>query len=934
MFLFFMPSALSDNFVDIYADNVGDGYGYNVSTIQLAENIFRVTNNDTNNDQSLKRLFNRLFFGATGANPNGVTNFQSMRVSNSTFRDKTFKYLRFDGNYGGAETGSWNLNLTLNDTSPVYTFGYLNVRAGSGYASGFQRDNATEDIYTWTYNDAGHDTLYTTDPIFFNPSSDLPIWWFRAVHSASGGRAGSTLVAWDSAVSSEGYVVWGDFSNGAGVNNGTLFSTSNLPTLLAINAIDDYTTIMYEQTDISNFTVSITNGTNTYNDVANTTLYATFNESLNGLWNLTFTHDDYNTRIYEDVNLTGASTYTGYLYSTHEHIVNSTYWINGDTWVDINAPDTTKDHLTTLSYNTYDVSYYKRWYISVDTNSTNNSNVSYVNSAILWAYKATQTSSAPNRWLRTRGYDPYNCVFNESSITYNNPPDCSFVNVAETTFNVLEYHDFDLAMTEKPKAVSISYYLDSSGNNGGTYYSSRSGLNPPYAVVNYSSNFTIAVVDELSGSPLDNATITVAKYDNASFNRTDYLGSETSFVYPFDAGIYDISVEVDGTLVSFSNYDLATQSNYLSVEIAPHYLNLSIYNWSSYPTLSLMNQTVDITITGADIEYFENTSNGSLEGYFNAGDYTLKLESTGYETNYYFFNLDGYTDMSTYMFEIGDCDDVDFTIQDIAGTVIEDAKLSFYKQINFTWVVVTEKYSDISGIATVCLDNEDYKLYVEKEGFATWVGEFTPTQSSYTISLAGVSGGTFSFQDIFGGISFYYTPTELNQFGLTNFSLTVSTINNNVQEFSITSLYDGVYYTTLVSGSLAGGQATIELPLDNSQRFFNVSLYIESVDNQTFNSIVYFQSFNFTPSNYSLLVLAEEWIGTEDGFTVTFLTYLFVIIILALLFSAGAPLFAGYGVGVFLIGTLAFVGLIPASMATVTCILLVGLMVVSSEGWL
>ena len=125
-----------------------------------------------------------------------------------------------------------------------------------------------------------------------------------------------------------------------------------------------------------------------------------------------------------------------------------------------------------------------------------------------------------------------------------------------------------------------------------------------------------------------------------------------------------------------------------------------------------------------------------------------------------------------------------------------------------------------------------------------------------------------------------------------------------------------------------------ELVLTNAQRFFNVSLYIESVDNQTWNETIYFQSFNFTPSNYSLLVLAEEWIGTEDAFTVTFLTYLFVVIILALLFSAGAPLFAGYGVGVFLIGTLAFVGLIPVAMATVTCILLVGLMVVSSEGWL
>ena len=95
----------------------------------------------------------------------------------------------------------------------------------------------------------------------------------------------------------------------------------------------------------------------------------------------------------------------------------------------------------------------------------------------------------------------------------------------------------------------------------------------PYTNMSYTSNFTIAVFDSVDGSAITTTPITI-NISNGIWSREDTLSGTNTITYPFDEGVYNISIIVEGNTQTHSNYDLSTQSNYLKEDFT-FYFNMT-----------------------------------------------------------------------------------------------------------------------------------------------------------------------------------------------------------------------------------------------------------------------------------------------------------------------------------------------------------------------
>ena len=411
----------------------------------------------------------------------------------------------------------------------------------------------------------------------------------------------------------------------------------------------------------------------------------------------------------------------------------------------------------------------------------------------------------------------------------------------------------------------------------------------------------------------DNQTNTLnTSYNNFSYNQQ-----------PFNwfVNVYNSSESVNSELRTF----------YLS-EMAGDSLNINIYNYTSE---QLLTQQVKVYLSGT----YYNNNHSTSSGNFNIsglpmGDYSVRLESEGFANQEYYVTIGSIPqNITAYMWLESECNYIDFTTQNMLGNSISGATLNFYKRFNLTWVVVSQKITDIVGIGMVCLDEYTYQIIVNAENYETWQGEsFNPTQSTYTIRMEEET--TIDFATSYG-VNFYHIPTTtwVNSGENYNFSLITNSGTGIINYFGLWSVYNGTNYSNIVSDSAAGGNVIITIPLNTTnQRYFNITYYFETINGEYFSFEDYYQTIDGSLDNNSLKQIIIDLKTEEDDFSILIITFFVLLLLGGLIRLAGANMMVSLGFMSLIFTIFILIDLINSLMGGVVVIMLILLMIVIGKG--
>jgi hypothetical protein len=344
-----------------------------------------------------------------------------------------------------------------------------------------------------------------------------------------------------------------------------------------------------------------------------------------------------------------------------------------------------------------------------------------------------------------------------------------------------------------------------------------------------SQSYTSPVLTNISTSFYLNATNTSIISDiNARFfyNYTEYTVTKTTSAdYGFKATVttpsvalgsqnfnftWNVSVnQTDGTQYNFS--ELRTQT------VSTAQINVTIRD--EIELYLINNETFNIYVINKG-RYYTTTTGYVLIGNLSAGVPYIEIENANYPRRGYYITIS--ENLTTYLTAYilrssPSTQEVVFTIQNSGLTKIEDAKMTFYRIVNMTYVEVGQIQTDYAGQTALTLDTtNEYRIVIEATGYPIKTLELRPIQTSYIITLQETGAG---FVNYFEGIAYTITPVNrtfnVSQ-NYTNFRLDIYSSNSDLEVFGLRT-FDHTYTcvpascATNVTGSPSGGSAVVQV---------------------------------------------------------------------------------------------------------------------------
>jgi len=741
-----------------------------------------------------------------------------------------------------------------------------------------------------------------------------------------------------------------------GDNNATrLYLAGFTDTFLILNALDNYTKYGYEQSNITNFTATLTNGTDTLIGTANGT-YAVIlgNATLNlsaSLWNITFSHTDYTNITYLNINLSDTNNYTGYMTQTHQHTNYSCSNCLKGTWIKQNAADT--NYYGEL----YQLIGYDGGYLQALWNyNFSNTNISDFSSLYMNLYIDTMPNGALSADCMFQNV--YNCDMNMATITYNvydtlncytntNAYNCNSLLASATWISINMYWASSNQHRREGKFKSFS----TTGAGKWANIAAWNHTNPairPYILMNYTSNFTIAVTDSVTGDPITTSDITI-NISNGAWSREDILSGTNTISYPFDEGIYNISITVEGVEQNHSNYDLSTESNFLTEEFT-FYFNVT--NCSSASTNIALNFTFkdeenqsainggltpDFTLSSDfyNTTYSEDLSGANTTNIYlclDPSDIEVTLEwpsfveyqptdtaAYGYARFYYFANSvisgDNTQDISLFNLEDSLSSETTFNMQKEGQNVAQGLiQVLRYYAAEQTSKVVAMKKTSSNGQATERVRQGDalYNILGYDENLALCYATPAAEELGSTLSIyCDISGVSSNYWPLW--LLYHYVSYDFAYNNATNVTtLTWAGVTGAPTEarFRVTKL-GGASETTICDEESSSTSGTLDCTLTDLDAIYNLEFIAKLTYGATTGYFILASEFLELKQNLSDLI-------GKDG---TFLA-IFIIGLLAFtgLFNpAAAVLLATLGVVI-----TSLMGLIPLGLGALVAIVLTG----------
>lgn len=380
------------------------------------------------------------------------------------------------------------------------------------------------------------------------------------------------------------------------------------------------------------------------------------------------------------------------------------------------------------------------------------------------------------------------------------------------------------------------------------------GVNVSYSstVQTTTGNASFSLIDGVY-----NATFTSATHAWYSqlITVTQQLQNETFYVYPINS----ILVRIYNLLTNALMVGTSVQGSFISA--------VSVFNLSTNNASILAETIIPST-------------------------YTIAVSSTGYTTREYFVTLTGGQNvvLNAYLSNSSTFADITFTLKDVITlNVLPNVEISVSKRINLSYVTIDQETTDIAGNAIFTLSQtESYRFTINTGGYQTKVFDLIPTLTAYTVTID--PSVTADWSTIYSSVYFTLLPSSLTiQPGITNFSIITSSVNGAVQDyFGLNTTYLGVLYKTNVSGSVAGGTASISINLTNSSSQYIPITYFIKVNGQDvyqINKVFYISNVNAT--NTTIVGFADNFKDVQSSGWLAIVAVFATILIMGTFWSLG-----------------------------------------------
>ena len=840
-----MAFAVPDFYVLIEADNITGGWNINSNTLtQLESNlwILYAQQSDTYEVQRAK-VYKTLFYGTDGTNPRANSTYieNISAIYTNELRDigkrGHFTYLNYGDGYGADKSGVGKWTGTFDDTSNnnnVSSWSYLDYWGDGSYClfyakweipSGATKNSigSNDDIS----DETGTDTSSEQE---INPTNSRLVVSYCADNNDNNGATTTSFLL------AKGNMSWAFTYTGNLADSRTYYATDfyinhSVPEFLGdtfvINSLDNYTQYGYNQTDITNFTAQITNGTDKFTKTANITDFVVFT-GLTGLWNITLSHPEYSNRNYYNHNV--STDLTGYMYQTHLHsITDCEECVTSNTYIAEDSPTTPQgDDILTYERGGSYLDQTKRSYVGY--NAPENMSAIIEGNLYLYRYYTYIGSSGAVHFYE----NTYSKWANVTGTTWDNPP--VLENLIESKYTYM--------YSGNPPANAWNSYNISGGTYGGLWYSYASltdsyttsnfidthyraigDANPPYINATMSSNFTIAVFDGFSGEAINNITINVSKWDGGWYKFDNLTGTNT-ITYAFDEGTYDITITTESglTTTTFSNYNLSTQANYLSAQIDSNeyaVFNLTVYDEETEQiideniTINAIGNSYSEEVTRSNGIWYDTSENFKPEEYWFSAQGTSGTNGSDWDIRTYFVNfIPVGTGMNTfYMYLLNNTktSQICINVYDESGSAMEGAYIELLRHYpaNNTYKTVqigkTDAQGQVNLIAIPDTVVYKYTIHTSLGGSAQYTSSpsYLSDASCYTIYLTeSETVGLEWFQSGQVSYSFYYDePT-------TTMNYLWDDSNNLVAKGCLKTMKTGIFSTLIdyTCQSSASGQ--------------------------------------------------------------------------------------------------------------------------------
>jgi len=357
-------------------------------------------------------------------------------------------------------------------------------------------------------------------------------------------------------------------------------------------------------------------------------------------------------------------------------------------------------------------------------------------------------------------------------------------------------------------------------------------------------------------------------------------------------------IDIDTNLPINASSTISLEGDY---SYSKSYVNVSNYALCIYPSWGNVSELLSIQYDRGGASSYYNSevtlSNNTL--YLN-----LSLESANTETTTF-----------TIKNELTSA-----TIQDVYGTM--------YRKVAGDWVVVSAKYSDITGrMQFDFTPNTEYKFYLAKSGYEDYIFYLNPIIfDSYDV-LMQQSLIVNTTQD-YDRVAIYYTPTRFYEDDLTTFTFLIQSPYSELNSYGFNITYPGGYKE--LSGYAAVGES-----LETSFTIVNATIsdqvelnYYYETDLAGLRTFTQYYSIAITAGNYTVARVKDNTYGM-GLFERLFIAVLMCIIVAGIGALVGKPI-AGSGLALLIYCWLAIIEFIPVWSIAIS--VLVGVIIIGSRG--
>ena len=427
------------------------------------------------------------------------------------------------------------------------------------------------------------------------------------------------------------------------------------------------------------------------------------------------------------------------------------------------------------------------------------------------------------------------------------------------------------------------------------------------------SGYTYHEIGDVDGVQETNDTTAINNIlqNRCTCDNCSILEDDCSIPFTFFSDL-PRNITVDIINISYA-MGMDTCINSLDITSNGTALNISFYEAE---TKDPANVNITIIIDG-DYNYsgqLENVSSFQMcvyPAWMNASESVSIQYSSG--DSYSYYNFDTYLSNHTQIVKLytqKNTQTTIFTVKDKdTGELLENVMTSMYRRIDGNWEAIESKTTDITGRAQFTYeDNTEYRFYFSKTNYADYVFNLYPVLfNSYDVLMTKTV--VLNETQAFDRISLTYSPTEFKN-GLNNFSFIIQSPFSELKSYGYTLTYPGGTSYNAGTNNKGSELDTYEFNITGSDIWDKLKLdywYDTQLSgNQSFT--FYFAIYN-PESNHTMMANKDKTYGM-GLFERILIAVSIAVLTVGIASLIGQPIM-GMGLGLFILGWLAVIGLLP-----------------------